>query len=64
MRSRLTLTGPDRKPLVLPLDATATADLLAATATLLPGAHTLHWQVLTIDGHITRGEVAFSVKAP
>jgi len=31
---------------------------------LAPGAHVLRWQVLAIDGHITRGDVPFTVVAP
>lgn len=29
---------------------------------LAPGVYKLHWQVLAVDGHITRGEFAFQVK--
>ena len=29
----------------------------AAVATLQPGAQELRWQVLAVDGHITRGEI-------
>ena len=38
-------------------------DVLSAGVTLTPGAHTLRWQVLAVDGHITRGEVPFTVTA-
>ena len=62
-RSRLTLLRPDKSATVLAL-LPATDDVLAATATLAPGAHTVRWQVLAIDGHITRGEVPFTVAAP
>jgi hypothetical protein len=31
------------------------------TATLTPGPYVLRWQVLAIDGHITRGDVTFTV---
>jgi methionine-rich copper-binding protein CopC len=37
--------------------------LLEANVTLAPGAYTLHWQVLAVDGHITRGNVPFTVDA-
>ncbi|CAH2600966.1 Copper resistance protein CopC [Rhodovastum atsumiense] len=63
-RSRLTLTRPDRSQTDLPIADGGSADVLAATADLSPGAYTLRWQVLAIDGHITRGDIAFSVKAP
>jgi methionine-rich copper-binding protein CopC len=36
---------------------------LAATAAhLIPGKYTIRWQVLSTDGHITRGEIPFEVK--
>ncbi len=59
-RSRLTLIGPDRSQAVLAL-LPGPDDTLSAEATLAPGAHTLRWQVLAIDGHITRGDVPFRV---
>ena len=63
-RSRLTLTRPDRTQDILPLRPTPGADELAAEAVLTPGAHVLRWQVLSIDGHIVRGDVPFTVRAP
>ncbi len=30
----------------------------------MPGDCVLRWQVLAVDGHITRGDVPLSVKAP
>ena len=36
-------------------------DVLTAHAELAAGAYVLRWQVLAIDGHITRGEVPFRV---
>jgi hypothetical protein len=43
----------------------ASADRLDANLRdLTPGAYTLIWQVLSIDGHITRGTLPFSVVAP
>ncbi len=62
-RSRLTLVRPGDHESVLPL-ADTKDDVLATHAVLAPGAHVLRWQVLAIDGHITRGEVRFTVKAP
>lgn len=59
-RSRLTLIRPDRSQTVLALLPGAD-DVLSAEATLAPGAHTLRWQVLAVDGHITRGDVPFTV---
>ncbi len=60
-RSKITLLGPDSTAERLAVEADGPADQLAAAATLAPGAYTLRWQVLAIDGHITRGDVAFTV---
>jgi methionine-rich copper-binding protein CopC len=61
-RSRLTLTLPDQSQQVLPIDADGPDDRLDTKATLAPGTYTLRWQVLAIDGHITRGDVPFTVE--
>ena len=63
-RSRLILTKPDRSKITTPIDAEGTPDVLTTTLTLTPGAHVLRWQVLAIDGHITRGDVPFTVTGP
>ncbi len=63
-RSRLTLTRPDNTRAVLPIDRSGPDDVLAATVDLTPGAYSLRWQVLAIDGHITRGDVPFTVTGP
>ncbi len=60
-RSRLTLTGPDGKPVILPIAADSATNALDAGAELVPGAYTLRWQALALDGHITRGDVPFTV---
>ncbi len=61
-RSRLTLTGPDGKTITLEMSAAAAPELLTATASgLQPGAYKLRWQVLAVDGHITRGDIPFRV---
>ena len=60
-RSRLTLTRPDQSKTVLPIDPGGPPDRLTSTATLTPGAYVLRWQVLAVDGHITRGDVPFTV---
>ncbi len=65
-RSRLTLLEPgtDAKPLSLKIEKQAAADVLSAKASgLKPGAYSVRWQVLASDGHITRGEVPFTVRA-
>ena len=60
-RSRVTLTQPDQAKAVLPITAGQTPDVLQGEADLGPGAYSLRWQVLAIDGHITRGDVAFTL---
>jgi len=47
-----------------PYDRTVVAaDILSATANdLKPGEYQLRWQVLAVDGHITRGEIPFTVR--
>ena len=61
-RSRLILIAPDKSQTTLPL--TGDGAVLTSTATPSPGANILRWQVLAIDGHITRGDVAITVGKP
>lgn len=64
-RSRLTLVRPDGSSQALEVNKQASPDMLSALATgLTPGVYRLRWQVLAADGHITRGEIAFTVTAP
>ncbi len=63
-RSRLTLTGPDGKLVVIPIAAGAGNDVLLSRVDLKPGPQTVRWQVLAVDGHITRGDVPFTVRTP
>ncbi len=60
-RSRLTLTRPDRTREVLRTPADDRVDMLTTAADLAPGSYSLRWQVLAVDGHITRGDVSFVV---
>ena len=61
-RSRLRLVAPDGSQQTLSLAKQAQPDLLESQAAgLKPGAYKLQWQVLASDGHISRGEVAFTV---
>jgi len=62
-RSKLTLTGPDGIETRLAIQGADTPALLSASAAVGPGAYTLRWQVLAVDGHITRGTVPFQVDA-
>jgi len=62
-RSRLELVGPDKTSTLLSA-AQPSPDTLQVTAEgLKAGAYSLRWQVLAADGHITRGEIPFTVKS-
>jgi methionine-rich copper-binding protein CopC len=62
LRSRLTLIRPDGSAQALEISKQTPADTLSAEATgLAAGAYRLRWQVLASDGHITRGEIPFTV---
>lgn len=64
-RSRLTLIDPAGETRPLALDTASAEDMLAARAAgLAPGAYRIRWQVLAVDGHITRGDVPFTVTRP
>ena len=63
-RSKVTLLRPDNTAERLAVESDGPADQLVTAATLAPGAYTLRWQVLAIDGHITRGDVPFTVAPP
>jgi methionine-rich copper-binding protein CopC len=67
-RSRLQLTDGHGDKTVLPIaaadardDGPAAGAMLHAAAHLEPGDYVIRWQVLAIDGHITRGDVPFTV---
>ena len=62
-RSRLTLRQ-NQSDTVLSLDPGVAPDVMTATVTVAPGSYTLRWQVLALDGHVTRGDVPFTVRAP
>ena len=62
-RSRLTLEQPDGGEVAVALVAGAPPAVLAGRAQVAAeGRWKLRWQVLSLDGHITRGEVSFSVR--
>jgi copper resistance protein C len=62
-RSILALVLPSGDVQKLPLSPQPSPAALAATAPhLAPGKYTIRWQVLSNDGHITRGEIPFEVK--
>jgi hypothetical protein len=61
-RSRLTLVPPSGSVLPLEIGKQTSVDTLSAGAKGLPaGEYRLRWQVLASDGHITRGEIPFTV---
>jgi len=61
-RSKLELTAPDGAKTEIPLDQDGAPNVVTATTAALPaGAYSLRWQVLAIDGHITRGDIPFTV---
>jgi copper resistance protein C len=61
-RSKLTLVRSDGTSRAVELPEQLSPDSLAATVPALsPGSYRLHWQVLANDGHITQGDIPFSV---
>jgi copper resistance protein C len=63
-RSRLVLIAPDKSetPLAIAADANKPNELDSA-ADVKPGAYVIRWQALALDGHITRGDLPFTVTA-
>jgi methionine-rich copper-binding protein CopC len=60
-RSKLTLIRPDATTVVVAQSDSGKPDILRAALGLTPGAYVIRWQVLAVDGHITRGNVPFTV---
>jgi copper resistance protein C len=61
--SMLTLLAPDGKVGKVAIRSEPTPGLLSAKLTgLVKGAYELRWQVLAIDGHVTRGKLLFQIK--
>jgi methionine-rich copper-binding protein CopC len=62
-RSTLLLSTSDGQSKPLTIEDQSASDTLSAHVTQLsPGKYSIHWQVLATDGHVTRGEIPFSVK--
>ena len=60
--SKLELLHPDQSTTSLAIGKQPAADTLTSEAKgLKPGTYKIRWQVLAPDGHITRGEVPFTV---
>lgn len=61
-RSRLQLTLPDGARTDIPMDQDGEPNVITAvTPALAAGAYSLRWQVLAVDGHITRGDIPFTI---
>ncbi len=61
-RSKLELTAPGGAKAEVPMDQGGDPNVVTATtAALAAGDYSLRWQVLAIDGHITRGDIPFTV---
>jgi methionine-rich copper-binding protein CopC len=61
-RSSLSLVGPDGNVQSLSLLKQGAPNELNSQTKLSPGKYTLRWTALATDGHITRGEVPFTVE--
>jgi methionine-rich copper-binding protein CopC len=60
--SRLELLNPDHSASSLAIGKQPAPDTLTSEAKgLKPAAYKIRWQVLAPDGHITRGEIPFTV---
>lgn len=63
VRSRISVVRPDMSVQHLTINKQTSPDLLTAGATgLTPDTYRIRWQVLAADGHISNGEVPFTVR--
>jgi hypothetical protein len=61
-RSRCTVVSQDGKSVPFAIESQQRADVLSGSLTgLTHGKYTLRYQVLAADGHISRGELTFTV---
>jgi len=61
-RSRLQVTAPSGAKADVSVDPAGKPNIITgATGELAAGAYVLRWQVLAVDGHITRGDIPFIV---
>lgn len=63
-RSRLSLKGPGGTRTLPPAQGASEAELVARAEGLAPGRYVLFWDVLSVDGHVSRGQVPFIVITP
>ena len=61
-RSSLSVLAADGTTQRLPILPDSPPDMIQAATNLRPGTQRIRWQVLAIDGHITRGEFHLSVQ--
>jgi copper resistance protein C len=62
-RSTLLLSLPDGRTMPLAIEKQSAPNIVTTRASQLnPGKYAILWQVLATDGHVTKGEVPFSVK--
>jgi copper resistance protein C len=60
--SKVQLLNPDSSTTDLSIETQGSLDTLNCKAMgLKPGAYRIRWQVLAPDGHITRGDIPFTV---
>ncbi len=59
-RSRLVLKGPAGVTVLEVRQGKTEADLAASVAALPPGRYSLNWDVLSVDGHVSRGQIPFT----
>jgi methionine-rich copper-binding protein CopC len=63
-RSRLVLTTPGGATVQLtPQSGGGVDELVAIAPARAAGGYRVRWQVLTLDGHLTRGDIPFRVAA-
>lgn len=60
-RCSLSVVLPDGSVKPLSLEKQVEPNELTSRAQLSPGNYTLRWQALAVDGHITRGQIPFTV---
>ena len=60
-RSRVVLRSPDGTEREVAVAGDAQGTLVGETDVERTGHWSLHWQVLSVDGHVTRGEIPFTV---
>ena len=62
-RSNLVVLDAARQVTALTVRPVSDPDVMAGSVPpLRPGRYRLRWQVLALDGHITRGDIPFSVQ--